>query len=33
MNGDHAREVIADIRNFTDAKPVIQFNDRFILPS
>jgi uncharacterized protein (TIGR02118 family) len=33
MNGEHAPEVIADIRNFTDAPPVIQINDRFTPPS
>lgn len=33
MNGEHAPEVIADIRNFTDTRPVIQINDRFTPPS
>ena len=30
LNGEHASEVIADIRNFTDAQPVIQINQRFV---
>ena len=30
LNGEHASEIIADIRNFTDAEPVIQINDRFV---
>jgi uncharacterized protein (TIGR02118 family) len=33
LNGEHASEIIADIRNFTDAEPVIQINDRFVPPS
>ena len=30
LNGEHAAEVIADIRNFTNAQPVIQINERFV---
>jgi hypothetical protein len=33
LNGEHASEIIADIRNFTNAEPVIQINDRFVAPS
>lgn len=33
LDGEHAPEVIADIRNFTNAQPVIQVNDRFVPPS
>lgn len=29
LNGEHAAEVIGDIRNFTDAQPIIQINERF----
>lgn len=28
MGGEHAPEVIGDIRNFTDVQPIIQINDR-----
>jgi uncharacterized protein (TIGR02118 family) len=28
LTGEHANEVIGDIRNFTDVEPVIQINDR-----
>lgn len=28
MSGEHAGEVIGDIRNFTNAEPVIQINER-----
>lgn len=30
LTGEHASEVIADIRNFTDVQPVIQINERFV---
>jgi len=30
LTGEHASNVIADIRNFTDAQPVIQINQRFV---
>jgi uncharacterized protein (TIGR02118 family) len=30
LNGEHASEVIGDIRNFTDVQPVIQINERFV---
>jgi uncharacterized protein (TIGR02118 family) len=30
LAGEHASEVIGDIRNFTDSQPVIQINDRFV---
>ena len=30
LNGEHASEIIQDIRNFTDAEPVIQINERFV---
>lgn len=30
LDGEHASEVIADIRNFTDVQPVIQINERFV---
>lgn len=33
MNGEHAPEIIGDIRNFTDVQPVIQINERFVPPS
>ncbi|MFL6731788.1 MAG: EthD family reductase [Sphingomicrobium sp.] len=33
LNGEDASEIIADIRNFTNAEPVIQINDRFVPPS
>ena len=29
LTGEHASEVIGDIRNFTNAEPIIQINDRF----
>jgi hypothetical protein len=28
LNGEHAPEIIGDIRNFTDAQPVLQINER-----
>jgi len=28
LTGEHASEVIGDIRNFTDTEPVIQINER-----
>jgi uncharacterized protein (TIGR02118 family) len=28
LAGEHASEVIGDIRNFTDAQPIIQINER-----
>ena len=28
LTGEHASEVIGDIRNFTDAQPIIQINER-----
>jgi len=28
LTGEHAPEVIGDIRNFTDVDPIIQINDR-----
>jgi len=28
LTGEHAPEVIGDIRNFTDVQPIIQINDR-----
>src|SRR6476469_6740959 len=28
LNGEHASEVINDIRNFTDVQPIIQINER-----
>lgn len=28
LAGEHAPEVIGDIRNFTDAEPIIQINER-----
>jgi len=30
LNGEHAAEVIGDIRNFTDVQPIIQVNERFV---
>lgn len=30
LSGQHAPEVIADIRNFTDVQPHIQINERFM---
>jgi hypothetical protein len=27
-SGEHAPEIIGDIRNFTDARPVLQINER-----
>ena len=30
LNGEHASEVIEDIRNFTNVEPVIQINERFV---
>ena len=30
MDGEHASEVIGDIRNFTNVRPVIQINERFV---
>lgn len=32
LDGEHAPEIIGDIRNFTDVQPMIQINERF-LPS
>ena len=29
VTGEHAEEVIGDIRNFTDVQPIIQVNQRF----
>jgi uncharacterized protein (TIGR02118 family) len=28
LTGEHASEIIDDIRNFTDVQPIIQINDR-----
>lgn len=28
LNGEHAPEIIGDIRNFSDAQPVLQINER-----
>jgi uncharacterized protein (TIGR02118 family) len=28
MTGEHAAEIIGDIRNFTDVQPIIQVNER-----
>jgi uncharacterized protein (TIGR02118 family) len=28
LTGEHASEVIEDIRNFTDVQPIIQINER-----
>jgi uncharacterized protein (TIGR02118 family) len=28
LTGEHASEVIGDIRNFTDAQPIMQINER-----
>jgi uncharacterized protein (TIGR02118 family) len=28
LNGEHAQEIIGDIRNFTDVQPVLQINER-----
>ncbi|HET6943292.1 MAG TPA: EthD family reductase [Sphingomicrobium sp.] len=28
LTGEHASEVISDIRNFTDVQPIIQINER-----
>lgn len=33
LTGEHAPEIIGDIRNFTDAEPAIQINERFAPPS
>jgi len=33
LTGQHAPEIIGDIRNFTNAEPVIQVNERFVPPS
>ena len=30
LSGEHAAEVIGDIKNFTDVQPVIQINERSI---
>jgi len=30
LQGEHASEIIGDIRNFTDAEPVLQINERFV---
>lgn len=30
LNGQYASEIIDDIRNFTDAEPMIQVNERFV---
>jgi uncharacterized protein (TIGR02118 family) len=30
LNGEHAPEIIGDIRNFTDVQPVIQVNERIV---
>jgi uncharacterized protein (TIGR02118 family) len=30
LQGEHAAEVIGDIRNFTDVEPVIQVNERAV---
>lgn len=30
LSGEHAPEIIGDIRNFTDVQPHIQINNRFI---
>jgi uncharacterized protein (TIGR02118 family) len=30
LTGEHASEVIGDIRNFTDVQPIIQINERII---
>lgn len=30
LDGEHASEVIGDIRNFTDVQPIIQINERFV---
>ena len=30
LNGEHASEVIEDIRNFTNVQPVMQINERFV---
>lgn len=28
LTGEHAAEILGDIRNFTDAEPVVQINER-----
>jgi len=30
LTGEHASEVIEDIRNFTDVQPIIQINERIV---